>query len=645
MSDIIRTKVIIDGNEVEKDVIKRQNGFNPNNGQPVFEFVCQNGFDPNTGEPVYVTLERAGFDPYTGQPLFKVAPKPSMQKSISNLIGKPTQMEMQGGVNAPLKSKSNISKFIPVFIAAGALIVIAVVVIVGVLSGVFLSKRNKVALATYKTMNDSTIGKILIDAAKLADSNEITTEVDGTLDIYGYAADVDASIAVNGKRSLVGVDAKVNVSDMLDQSLKMYFDDTMLAVSIPDISKYVFYYDYTSGNEGFVADLVDEYTKGDISDVDTIIQCLSRLMRKTSAEKKATKKAVMKAYRQIDVSSIDSEEFEVDDKDRKCKGYEMTITGDNLALLLSSVSEASNSVYGETITELVEAVASLTGEDLSEFDVSNEDSMDELMDEFSDMDDLVIDFYIYRGKLAAVTVDIEYEIPHAYDTIEENGDITSGMDYEYITDCYALEFRGGDNRCSNIVASYKSGNFKKESVSLKSEIDGNVEEGNIYYNKTKLLSYEYDKKTGRYSVGIPQLASVDGTLKVSGRELKASTDIDIDRVKADLTLTMKNSAKINRLKGVFFDVGNADEDELQEVGEDLLDELGSLFGGGLYGIGNAFSTEESAEWPVPEEPAAEPAMPDYDYGDYDYSNRDLYEYDEEYEEYLEQYQDLLDGLY
>lgn len=637
MSDNIKTKVIIDGNEVEKEVIKRQNGFNPNNGQPVFEFVCQNGFDPYTGQPVYVVLERAGFDPYTGQPLFKVAPTPVAQKQTSNLIGQPNQMEMQGGVNAPSKQKSDIKKFLPVFIAIGALIVAAIVVIVGVFSGAFLSKRNKVALATYKTLNDSTIGKMLIDAGKLLDSDELTTEVAGNLEAYGYAADVDASVALNSKKSLIGVDAKVNVADMLDQSLKVYFDDSMLALSLPDISKDVFYYDYTSGNDGFVADLVYDYTEGDISDVDTMIRCLSELMKKSPEEKKATQKAIMKAYRQIEVSSIESAEFEVDDKDRKCKGYEMVITGENIAFLLSEVSEASSSVYDETLQELFEAAAVLTGMDMSEFDLSNEDTVDEMTEYFTDdMDDLVIDFYIYGGKLAAVEYSIEYEVPNAYDTVEEDGSITSGMDYDYYTDSYTLEFRGGDTRCSNIVASYKSDNSKKESVSLKSEIEGGTEEGSIYYNKTKILSYEYDTKSGSYSVGIPQMASVDGTLKVTGSELKAATDINVEGIKADLTVTVKNSAKISKPKGDYFDIGNADEDDFMEIAEELADELGSLFGGGLYGIGNEY---------MPEAAPAAIELPDYDYGDYDYDNPDLYEYDEEYEEYIDQYQDLLDGLY
>lgn len=552
-------KVLLNGELCEKEVIKKQNGFDGETGEPVYEYTCQDGFDGETGEPVYISLVQDGFDGETGEPVYKAG---SEQNQSAPVI--------------PEKKVKSLKDFRPLIIGGAALVAVAVIVIVGIISGAFLSNRNKVALAAYKTLSDSTFGKALLEGSSVLSSDKITVDIDGDVSAYGYSADIEASIATNSKKSLFGVNAKADIAGVIDQSASLYFDDSMIAAALPDISKDVFCYDYTKDGDGFVADLIEEETKGDISDVNAILGSLSEIMKKSSAASKASKKAIMKAYKQIDVSRQGKDEFEVDGKDRKCKCYEMTITGDNLAFLLYELSDASASVYGEITAEIIDNVANLTGEDLSDFDINNEDTLEELTDEFSDMDDIIIDFYIYGGKLAA----IESEIDRTKVTVE---------------------FRGGDNRCSNIVATVKEGN-SKTSIKLKSEMDGNTEEGSLYFDKASIASYKYNTKSGKYTISIPMVGDIEGVLKVSKHELKTSSEINSSKINGKIDMTVTDKANINRPKGSYVDIGDADEDELEEIAAEIVGEINPFAGG----------------------------YEDYGY-DYDYD----YDYDEDYDDFLD----------
>lgn len=548
MSETFKAVVTINGMSKEMDVIKKQNGFDPMTGQPVMEFVCQNGFDPMTGQPVYIPLVQDGFDGMTGQACYKAA---------GNSAPTPSPMPAQAGsaqagsaqtVNA---QAAGIKKFLPLIIGGGALIVAAVIIIIGITSGAFLSKRNKVALAAYKTINDSTFGKTLIDSAKLYDSNELSTNVKCGATVEGYNVDFDVTSAFNRNKSQISVDGSVAVGGVLDQSVKFYFDDSMVAAALPDVSKSVYFYNYKDDNDGYFADLIDTSTKGDISDVNTIISGLSTIMKKSSKTEKAVTKAITKAYKHVNVTSIDKEEFEIDEKDRKCKGYEMTITGDNIAEFITASSQATASVNGETLAEIFESLANLTGMDFSDYDISDADTYEDMADLFSNMDDIVIDFYIYGGKLAAI--ETEYEGAKLY-----------------------VEFRGGDNRCSNMVFGIKSQGMN-ESIKLKSKMDGKNEEGSIIYNKSSVASYEYNPKTGKFKIDIMGLGGFDGIFKVSGSELSFSTDVNVGIAAADIEMVTSKKAKISKPKGNYEDLGNADEDDLEEIFEDLGDSLGSLF--------------------------------------------------------------------
>ena len=257
-----------------------------------------------------------------------------------------------------------------------------------------------------------------------------------------------------------------------------------------------------------------------------------------------------KAYKNVEVVSIGKDSFKIDDKDRKCAGYEMTITGDNIADLVILASDASNKINGDIISGILDAVSNLLGKDMSDYEIDDPDYYEEIADSLSDIDDLVLDFYLYKGKLAA---------------IETKLDGTK----------YSLQFRGGDNRASNIVLSEKSSS-SSSSIKLKSKMNKKTEEGSIIIDKNQVASYEYNPKTGDFSIELPMLGKFEGVYKVNKHKLTAYTELDLGIATADVEVVSSDKASIKKPEGNYVDLGNADEDDIRDIVEELGESLGSL---------------------------------------------------------------------
>lgn len=562
MSETMKSKVMINGEARELELFQRQNGFDPMTGQPVMEIVCRTGFDPMTGQPVYVPVKQNGFDPMTGQPVYVAAsapapaPTPAPQPAAPAPAPQPEApqaaapapapqaapaMNMNMQQPAPQKPAGK-KNFLPLIIIGGAVILTAAIVIIGLLSGAFLSKRDKVALATLKTLQDSTIGSTLIDSSNVLSSDQLTASVDGSANAMGANADFDVNLAMNLKKSLLDYNVYVDLANLIELNGELYFDDSMVALALPDATDEVYFYDYTKENEGYLTDAVESLSSGDISDVDTLLSSVSVFLKKMPSCEKSIEKAFKKAYKNVDVVSIGKETFEVDGKDRKCAGYEMTITGENMADMVYAYTDALQKVYGDTISDSFEAIDSLTGQKMSKFEFDDPDTYDDILREFDTMEDVVIDFYIYGGKLAAL--------------------VTEDKDQTIV-----IEFLGGDTRCSNILVSVDD----NEACSIESSLDGGVEEGSIYVSDNEVLSYEYDKKSGEYSVSVMGMNDFDGIFKVDKHSIDASADVDIQGVSASFNAYITDSARISEPKGGYVDLGDADEEDLEDIFSEIQD--------------------------------------------------------------------------
>jgi len=331
----------------------------------------------------------------------------------------------------------------------------------------------------------------------------------------------------------------VDVADTISQEVYFSFDDSSIRFSMPDIDDQVFCYHYAKENDGAIASLVDRYTDGSIEDVNTILECINNMYKQSGDYRKELKSAIRQAYKSVDVERIDSEEFEVNGKERRCKGYEMLITEENLADFTEAVMDATTRVYDNDAKELAYAVASLTGDKSIAQTYEKTEDGEEVAELVSDEKDISLEFYLYGGKLAAVRTTI---------------------DNETVT----VEFRGGDSRCSNVEVIIRNKDAgTRNTFALESSRSGNREKGQFYVDNVSVASYSYDLKKGSYSVDLVGF-STDGLLLVTKKNLKFQSELS-GKNYAKLKVNIQNGARIPEIKGDPVDVGRIGQDEMERI--------------------------------------------------------------------------------
>lgn len=563
--------VIIDGEKVEKEVIEKPDGFDGETGEAVFKKSVACGFDGETGEPVYETIIQDGFDGETGEPIYILEKDAKAASATDAVVEKagivPTTIisEVSDGMKAG-GSAGKIFAFIG--IVAAVIILAAGAVFAAAKSGAFLNKRDKIVLATYNTLKDDTIVGTLIDASEIVQSGDITTEIEGEVSAQGYTGNVKATFASDVSKAKVYAEAEGKIGDDIKQNAQFYMDDSVIQFAVPELSKKVYEYDYTKKNNGFIADAVEESTKGDIDDVNKVIASFSKLLKNNEKYRAELIKNYRKAYKKIKVEGISKETFEIDDKDRKCKGYKVVITGDNVIDFVDAMRKAQKAAYSETIDELSDSLETLGADKIENLDAEYEKL--ENVAEF--MDDVEFEVYLYKGKLAAVVADVEGEK-------------------------VTVEFQGGDTRTSNIEISVRTSSGK-ESIKKKSSITDKKEKGKLVAEGKDILNYSYDKSTGKFKLEI-EGQNISGVFLVKGGKIKASYEGSYDGVSADLNVTISKGSRISKLSGSKFDLGNASEDDLREEVEAIQDEARELFG-------SLMNSSYDYDYPAVEEaPAAE----------------------------------------
>ena len=545
MSDVLNGLLEQDGYREDKEIIREQNGFDPMTGEPVYSYHAANGFDGMTGEPLYVNVEQAGYDTMTGQPVFKIKSEPPFPRT-------------SGGVTRVSLAEPDNSNRKVIVIAAIAAVAVAAIIAAGFLSGLFLSSRDKVAKAAYKTIEDSTFGKMMIDAASLLSSSELTTSANADVSVYGYSGSAEATIAQNSRKGELYINAGADISDMFEQHANFYYDDSSIQLSLPDINDEVYVYRYTADNSGAIADLIREASDGSIEDLNTVLKSANDIFKSNDAYKRNLKKELRKAYKKVKVSGISSEQFEVDGKSRKCKGYRMHVSEENIAEFARALTKASKDAYGNEMEQMMSALAALTGEDdfLEMYDKAEDG--EELAEMISDgAESFDIDFFLYGGKLAAIRASDDYD--------------------ELI-----IEFHGGDRRCSNMdLTTKRKSSDRSETISIESSISGGKEKGKLYYNDTNVGSYDYDMKSGDFHAEVLNVGNTKGVLLVDKNNLRFETDIT-GSVSADIVLNIQNKARFAELDGDRVDVGAMTESEMEDTFMRLERQLENAAGGLEY---------------------------------------------------------------
>lgn len=519
--------------ETEETVTNKPIGFNPMTGEPIYE--QQKNAEPQSEAPQTVETPVAaaseaipqaettqtvapqqkpiGFDPMTGQPIYQ------------------SQQPESGLGDARFQEKKNGNKAAIIIVAIVAILAIAGIIFAGFKSGMFLSKKNKILLATSNTFSDCSHLMKDLSAANNVTTDQYSFSFDGTFsDSYD---DISAQLTYATKKSDKQVYGYVDIPYVGEVDFVAEVTDKELRANIPMLTDDLLVYKYTEEPTGYIADYADPEQLTMINDL------LAQLYSNEDVSEKAYKemlKVFKDEFKDIKVENADRESFEVDGKDRKCSGYTMTITSDNIYNVVEGIVDVYAEYYEATLEE-----AGLSADDL--YDELEYAGIDEL-------EDVDVTFYIYKNKLASICL--------SYD----------GDELEW-------NFLGGARRTENMEI-LVDGDVILE---IKGSTEKSVEEIEICADGETVAVIEYDYKNGELNVDADDSAGItfEATLEADNKGLTIEIE-DFTSYYDDITLegtfTLSKDVEFQKLTGDEFDIGNASESDWMDMAENIYNAMG-----------------------------------------------------------------------
>ena len=250
-------------------------------------------FDPMTGEPID---PEAKFDPMTGKPLYS-------NNGKQGKTGK--KIAIIGGVTA---------------VAA-----IGLTVFGAVKSGIFFSDSTKVLMATANTVRDMEYFSDIVKSAEILSSGKYTTTIHAALE------DTEAEAQILRGKAKVQIAAQVEFPDSDQVSALAELNEREARLEVPVLSDKMFAYNYREEKGGYLAD------EGVLENVDEVLQLAGQALGEEKDVQKMWKELVSslsEEWKEVEVVKRNPEEYEVDGKFRKCKGYTVSLTEENMEDLL-----------------------------------------------------------------------------------------------------------------------------------------------------------------------------------------------------------------------------------------------------------------------------------------------------------------------
>lgn len=453
-------------------------------------------FDPMTGEPIVqeepvVEEKKPKFDPMTGEPIYE-NPAEAVLAQHKKTTGQKN------------------------LIVIAAVAVVALVVLIGVVTGLFQSKQMKILSAVAKTFTDESKLAKACGALDLIGTDAYTLYVKA--DVEGQ--EVEATLAA--KKNEMQLSGMVDVSGMPEIQGIIGLDSKAVRATVDGLDT-VLVYKFTEENDGELMDQTDEEVIELINE--TLVMLTSDKAQNNVGKKVSS--AVLKVFNDWKIEKVDKKSFEVDGKKRNCTGYTFTIDENGMEDMSDAIVKALD---GEVSDEVLDAF---------------EDLMSDVVD---GMEDTEVTVYIYKDMLAAVLLEI------GSDEVE-------------------ILFEGGEYRTQNVIVETEGYTV----MELAGSTSGSVEEYELELAGREVLSMEYNEKSGELSIKEKYTGaniSIDATLIGKSNELSfVLEDMDMDdySISCDLEINLKKGASMQKIKGEEFDLGAADEDDLEDLVEDIED--------------------------------------------------------------------------
>lgn len=534
----------ITGEEIKEEIKENDMMFDPMTGKPLNQPQEPMGFDPMTGKPLNQPQEPMGFDPMTGKPLNQpqAAPEPVQEPmGFDPMTGKPLNqpqaaaepVQEQGGFDPmtgrPLgeNGKKNKKNKMPLLMGAAAAVLVAVILVLGVKTGLLAGKAGRVLVAVTNTVTETPhfvkemkpLGMLMGNKYSVSFSGEVSNvKFSGAANVNNKEKQVSAKLNYDGSKVelLGGIDSKA------------------VKLQVPVLSKKVFVYNYKGKNTGYIVDELDD----ELDAINSALEMLADGTKDTSGVYKDLVKIFTKELKSLKFTSARKEEYSVNEKTVNCKGYTTVLTGTNAVHIVDGLEDLYKKHFADKIK----------GEDILE---EVEETFDDMREEVEDMDDVTITFYIYKNKLAAIRL-----VNYADDEVE-------------------LCFEGGDFRMQNMM--FKSEGYRMQ---ISGEDNGTEETFKLKERtgtkNTDLGSFKYNYKSGTFSISLMNELSVSGKLNRSGSDLTLklnSIRVDYFSIDPKLEVTLSKKVKMESFSGNEFDIGNADRDDLMDLAADIQEEL------------------------------------------------------------------------
>ena len=519
-------------------------------------------FDPNTGEKIMdpgdeiqATAENSVNQAQEGAAQAQAdaaqANNAAAQQAAQNAaqFQQAPQFEQAPQFQQVPPATNTVKKGMPIGAVIG--IVAAVLVIIGAVA-FFATRGLGAKVSLLNTITNAYNGEYLTDASKGLDFKPFS---DMTVKVEVEMEDVEVlmSIASEASSHTRSVYSQVTY-DGFTIDATAYIDEKQILASCPIVGDYLFKYDYSNNkNSGYIVELLEEEDI-EVSDLNALIAFLND--NSGSIEKFYTKSV---AYFTECVADLDfkktgnKETFKVNGDKVECKEYQVVITEETIEGWISGYQKIVED-FVDSNSDLVSTLEDLVGEELDIDEI-----FDDLIDEIDGVDDVQLSIFTKGNTTAAIRLANE----------DEN---------QY----YEIQLKGGDYLAQNVDIIFNDDGDETTLLTISGKTKGDTQTTTIEAEGDYFTyEYSYNKKTGELEMSMEEWGREVYSLEATLTFDKNSYTMDVESISAygqDLDLdkyiiTVSNKAEIVKPKGEEFDLGNADEDEFEDLAEDIFDEL------------------------------------------------------------------------
>lgn len=463
-----------------------------------------------------------------------------MDNNNFNNMGFPPQGQPAGVAAGVATKASHTGLFIGIGCGVAAVAVAGTVTAMA-LNGVFMSKPKKVVYAGANTVEEMMLVSDIMAFSDVAQKAEYTVSFDAEVEDFKLGFDY----LVDGKTKGMTARLEGEVEGVdLDLKGNVVLEKNKVKANAPILGDTVFVYDYSDIPGG---ELFEDADEDSIEVVNNFLSFLYNYEPKKNYTKEVLD-AIVKEFKEMDIESVDSREFTINGKEKKCSGYRFEIDGDNIANIIDNIYDTVGEDYMDTLKDF----AAISDEfDISDIDL--EEAIDEIKDELEDMPEIEVSVYLNGMEYAGIIIEVE----------DEKMEIL---------------FQGGKRPTQNMKIKVAG----EVVLQVKGETEDGVDKSELIVGGETVLKLRRDNKSGVVKVSVG-----DQSFKILAKSDRNSAELkvyDFEGMGSSLddvsfALKISKGAKMPSMKGDEFDIGEASMEDLEDLAEDIKDALEDAFDG------------------------------------------------------------------